>query len=321
MNKLLYTIAIGAALFSTACTPSEDDIIPSGNYSVIHMDFPQGNNSYDQDLVKIHDDYGTYVLYKDIWTADLNRKWIHQSTDNKYFGEDVPEEYREFYVKFLTQEVFGNLTPQLKTILGELMPLKIFFVHNFHGEVAGTGTDPTPVEKPLGNKMDGFDFWAFSFSPETVDGTDDTNMRMNRSTILFAVLKEAYARGLFSEPEGLRDGINFSTALKYKDTDATNVNYLLTRGFPWYMYDTFGGSTELENYGSHSASYYNLTNSDKSYYRDYFLEFVKVSLYYSPEQLAEKYPAEKYPLLARNIELTVNAIKSQIGIDLSEIAK
>ena len=37
----------------TACTPSEDPITPSGNYSVLRMEFPQGNNSWDEDIKEI----------------------------------------------------------------------------------------------------------------------------------------------------------------------------------------------------------------------------------------------------------------------------
>lgn len=66
----------------TACTPSEDPITPSGNYSVLRMEFPQGNNSWDEDIKEIHDKYGVYLLYKDITPADLNRKWTGIGTGN-----------------------------------------------------------------------------------------------------------------------------------------------------------------------------------------------------------------------------------------------
>lgn len=74
MKRFIY-ITVASLITMTACTPSEDPITPSGNYSVLRMEFPQGNNSWDEDIKEIHDKYGVYLLYKDITPADLNRKW------------------------------------------------------------------------------------------------------------------------------------------------------------------------------------------------------------------------------------------------------
>jgi hypothetical protein len=49
MKRFIY-ITVASLITMTACTPSEDPITPSGNYSVLRMEFPQGNNSWDEDI-------------------------------------------------------------------------------------------------------------------------------------------------------------------------------------------------------------------------------------------------------------------------------
>ena len=33
---------------------NENDVTPSGNYSVLRFEFPQGNNSWDKEIEEIH---------------------------------------------------------------------------------------------------------------------------------------------------------------------------------------------------------------------------------------------------------------------------
>ena len=102
MKRFIY-ITAASLITMTACTPSEDPITPSGNYSVLRMEFPQGNNSWDEDIKEIHDKYGVYLLYKDITPADLNRKWTGVGTGKLYYGDDVPGTEVPYYVQRLME--------------------------------------------------------------------------------------------------------------------------------------------------------------------------------------------------------------------------
>ena len=75
MKKFLYWTGIGLCSIFAACSSSEDALEPSGNYSVLRMQFPQGTNDFDYEIKDIHDQYGVYLLYKDITETDLNRSW------------------------------------------------------------------------------------------------------------------------------------------------------------------------------------------------------------------------------------------------------
>ena len=43
---------------------NENDVTPSGNYSVLRFEFPQGNNSWDKEIEEIHNIYGVYNIQR-----------------------------------------------------------------------------------------------------------------------------------------------------------------------------------------------------------------------------------------------------------------
>ena len=200
MKRFIY-ITVASLITMTACTPSEDPITPSGNYSVLRMEFPQGNNSWDEDIKEIHDKYGVYLLYKDITPADLNRKWTGIGTGKLYYGDDVPGTEVPYYVDFFKNNVFPYASTEM---IQKNFPVKIYLQKDFRGVDpnlgggddsgtggtggtgtggtgtgtgtggtgtggTGTGTGSTEIYIPdvagfTPTKFDGFDYWAISFS-------------------------------------------------------------------------------------------------------------------------------------------------------------
>ena len=129
MKRFIY-ITVASLITMTACTPSEDPITPSGNYSVLRMEFPQGNNSWDEDIKEIHDKYGVYLLYKDITPADLNRKWTGIGTGKLYYGDDVPGTEVPYYVDFFKNNVFPYASTEM---IQKNFPVKIYLQKDFRG--------------------------------------------------------------------------------------------------------------------------------------------------------------------------------------------
>ena len=144
MNKALIYLTLGT-LALTACDQTEDPIQPSGDYSVIRFDFPQGDNDFDMDIKEIHDVYGVYLIYKDVTLADINRRWTSLGTGNLYNGDAVPDEYVPFYVNFFKNHIFSNISPE---IAYNALPIKIYMLENWaiydpnktDEETPGTGT-------------------------------------------------------------------------------------------------------------------------------------------------------------------------------------
>ena len=144
MKKALIYLTLGT-LALTACDQTEDPIQPSGDYSVIRFDFPQGDNDFDMDIKEIHDVYGVYLIYKDVTLADINRRWTSLGTGNLYNGDAVPDEYVPFYVNFFKNHIFSNISPE---IAYNALPIKIYMLENWaiydpnktDEETPGTGT-------------------------------------------------------------------------------------------------------------------------------------------------------------------------------------
>ena len=80
----------------------EDDIIPSEKTMVLRFDFPQGNNSWDEDLVKINEEFGVCMIYKDIEEGDYNRSWTGGGVfAAEFHGQDLNDEQAQFLYEFL----------------------------------------------------------------------------------------------------------------------------------------------------------------------------------------------------------------------------
>ncbi|MFR5658252.1 MAG: hypothetical protein ACLUDU_09840 [Butyricimonas faecihominis] len=60
MKQIILLIAISSIFMLTSCY-NEGDVTPSGNYSVLRLEFPQGNNSWDKEIKDIHDVYGLHI--------------------------------------------------------------------------------------------------------------------------------------------------------------------------------------------------------------------------------------------------------------------
>ena len=91
MKQKLFIIALSCIFMMTGCY-HEDDVTPSGNYSVLRFEFPQGDNSWDKEIEEIHNKYGVYLIYKNVTAQDLNRKWTSLGTGKLYYGNDLTSE-------------------------------------------------------------------------------------------------------------------------------------------------------------------------------------------------------------------------------------
>ena len=184
-------IALMALVSFSACRDSEEEITPSGNYSPIRGGFPQGDSELDQRIYQIKQDYGVYLLYKDVTEEDMNRTWESPGTESIIVAGDeadreegawnLPMEHLPFYVDFFENYIFPNINKEFaKTTL----PVKIYMIHNLREEPRNFGDEEesegenTPEEPGTGNvtnknlHMGKFDNWVISFPEEVINGAD-----------------------------------------------------------------------------------------------------------------------------------------------------
>ena len=256
MKKHILTIAIAlAGLFlSVGC---DEEITPSGNYSPIRGGFPQGSSRYDTIINNIKNEYGVYLLYKDITEEDLNRDWVSAGTGDLYVaGYDyerndpawnLPEAHLPFYVDYFNNYIFPNIADSLgKEFAKSTFPVKIYMIHNLRTEPrdygeennGGGGTDTDPYKSiKLGN----FDNWAISFKEEIINGTDtDYALRQQRCIFMIQAIYNAMDKGEIDSPDEFWAGFDFSTDKKMDHEDPSKDNYKYKLGFIDDINDNFG---------------------------------------------------------------------------------
>lgn len=215
------TLIVLTALVSfTACRENEDEITPSGNYSPIRGGFPQGDSELDQRIYQIKQDYGVYLLYKDVTETDMNRTWESAGTGNIIVAGDeadrekntwdLPLDHLPFYVDFFDNYIFPNIT---KEFAQSTFPVKIYMIHNLREEARKFGDENeegnnngTGVAPNKNLHIGTFDNWVISFPEEVAKGTDtgaDTEYMLKQQRCIFMtnVIKNSIQKGDLKAPD------------------------------------------------------------------------------------------------------------------------
>ncbi len=360
-RTILYTTL--GLLSLTACNSDEEALDPTGNYSVLRFEFPQGDNDFDHEIKSIYDDYGIFIIYKDITSADLNRRWTSLGTDKLQDYVPVKEADIPFYVDFLRNHVFNYLTNDLAK---RAFPVKMYICEQFgdYDKIpsdlsgtgigtgrpstetgggtgtggtgtggtgtggTGTGGTGTGTGTGTGNKINQiltlnnssrlFDYWAVSFSRDGIDKKDKDEMRLARIRFIYLTIKEAYMAGtIVDTPEAL-SLLNFEKPYLDRDQEKQpgaldNPDHRLNRGFPYRLYESDFKETTSYEVG---VAYMNL-KEPITY--NYFLNYIRVALYYSRDELVKKY--EKHPRIIAVYDAIVSDMKNTYGIDIVGINK
>ena len=323
----------GLVLFN-ACD-EEENITPSGNYSPIRGGFPQGNTEYDSLINDIKQEYGVYLLYKDITEEDLNRDWVSAGTGDIYVGGydeerddpswNLPEAHLPFYVSFFYDYIFPNIS---KEFAQSTFPVKIYMIHNLrteprdlggNSEPSGTDTDPSKSIK-LGN----FDNWAISFKDEVINGTDaEYSIRQQRCIFMIQALYNAIEKGEIDSPSEFWAGYDFSADKKMNNVDSSKANYKYKLGFVDMINDNFGTGVQKQvwvpDYASETSCYY--WEKDKYPHYNLFTTYIKNAMWLTPEEFEARYPSSEYPMTKEKYDIVVNHMLSTYGIDLVGIAR
>ena len=69
---LLFCLTFSSCYNEDIINPTPDPLALAGGF-----EFPQGNNSWDNDVMKIYQDFGVKIIYKDITEKDLNKNWTN----------------------------------------------------------------------------------------------------------------------------------------------------------------------------------------------------------------------------------------------------
>ena len=318
------------------CSCNEDEeIIPTGDYSPIRGGFPQGTTSYDSLIYDIKQEFGVYLLYKDITEEDLNRDWVSVGTGDIYVGGyeeerndrswNLPEEHLPFYVDYFYNYIFPNISPDFAYTS---FPVKIYMIHNLRteprdfGEDSGENAGSTTLDPYKTIKLGNFDNWAISFKDEIINGNDtEYALKQLRCVFMIEAIKNAMAKGEITSPDEFWTGFDFSTDKKMDHKDPSKENYKYKLGFIDVLNDNFG-TGQLKQLWRPMETIVSCYYWEKGKYEQYdlFKAYVKNAMWLTPEEFEERYPKDFYPMLTEKYKITVKHMKEQYGIDLQGIA-
>lgn len=339
MKRVLRTafILIACIMTFNACN-EEEAITPSGNYSPIRGGFPQGNTEYDSIINDIKNDYGVYLLYKDITEEDLNRDWVSAGTGAIYVGGyeherddwswNLPYEHLPFYVNYFNDYIFPNIT---KDFANATFPVKIYMIHNLrteprdfgedNGENVGGGTESADPYKSI--KLGNFDNWAISFKDEIINGENaEYSLKQQRCIFILQAIYNSMNKGEITSPDEFWTGFDFSEDKKIEHNDKSKDNYKYKLGLVDDIYDhyaTTGRATEVWNYKTYIIhfNYWEKNNKDNNLFNAY----IKNAMWLTPEEFEERYPSSKYPMIKEKYDIVVEHMLTKYGINLVGIAR
>ncbi len=299
-NIYLLAVSLCMIMLISACSKEEEELTSLDLFSPTRFDFPQGDNPWDDKIVEIQQEFGVSLIYKDFSDKDLNKNWTSAS-GAIYYGNNLNDEQAEFYVNFLKDHVFKYVN---KDIFKQIKAQYYYLVDSLHNTI---GTFIVPHEI----KTDGLDFWAICFLPEHIESfknNDETFIKRRRNNAIYPIIEKAVERGVIEEPANFKKGIDYSTALKYRDYDSDNENYFLRRGFVNKVYTDFSRYT-------YNSSISRLSGE----YEDY-LQYIRIAMFLTKEDFKTLYPESEYPLVNSRYEMVVDHIKTNYNIDLQNIS-
>ena len=176
--------------------------------------------------------------------------------------------------------------------------------------------------------LNGFDYWAISFKNSEIAGSDAKAMKLKRCSFLYAIIKAAKENGKIAVPTDWLGNLDFETKFVADNTNnLENENHRLKRGFIYYVY----APEELPAYRAELAFVYYkdvyngpqywTENSTAANPKDYFLNFIRMAMFYTKDEFYKKYPQDQYPLISKLYEDLLTYMKGTYGIDLESIAK
>ena len=194
MKQLYFALLL---LVMAACADN-DGIGSLREENVIRFDFPQGNDPWDQEIAKIAEEWGMYIIYKDVDSTNLNRTtWTSPADSAPIWTCTTPsgEEIQQ-YVELVKEWLLGNLDVNSATDKASL-PVYLYLVNDFK--------DANPSSPTYGQHQqvfqEGLDFWCLSFtSEELVNGFTPKMIHTMATAFVYPGIKERVTSGEYAIP-------------------------------------------------------------------------------------------------------------------------
>lgn len=341
------------------CSCADDKLGEVPVHDLNRFEFPQGNNPWDKEIEQIANDWGMYIIYKNVDSTNLNQVWTMPDFRNPIYVCDEPsDEQIQEYLRIIEEGLLTTLDKTKENDRKQL-PVYLYLVNNFRDNNQKSET----YGKTVQIKLDGFDYWSLSFTDqEWEEGISTETTHKITCAFGYPKIEAALLSGEISVPAEFSRISDYSTRIGTRyvslelfreenpgafdflytmivpDYERDNANSYKHRGFvpeitkdfvvvtrhhgcpDWMPWIKFQGiMDENRNY---------LETEEERLAAD-FLGYVRYAMTYTEEYIRTNYPMEgvenEYALegnkmINQKYDIVVEYIKSSLGIDLPKYA-
>lgn len=315
---LLFCLTFSSCYDEDIIIPTPDPLALAGGF-----EFPQGDNSWDNDVMEIYENFGVKLIYKDITEKDLNKSWTNGVVGNssRIFENCLNDEMAAFYITFMKRNVFPYLN---REVTDRVFPMYWYCVYNYS---IFSSIIPGVLEYYVGlpEHEDGqTDCWITCFWGDAAHSTydppvtawktpiagDKDSFSKRRFKIINEIITTSITRGNIIIPESEFDaGLDHATPLvRNEDIESkANPNYYLTRGYPG-------------NINSFSGTYAKPSSNNPPTAKDAFIGYMQIAMRFTKEERESMWPSSTYTLMSSKFDFVTDYLK-KYNIDLEAIAK
>lgn len=287
--KILTCFFLGAILGMASC--SDEDITPSADNRLV--EFPQGSNSYDTEILNIYQKYGTQILYR---YNDAMFRW--QITDQLGFvSRPADESYVDAAVRFIKNNCFQFYR---EDSLKAYLPYRIYLARDLGRLFQYSGLDAAGNNVSIKDTIwhtaatNGYASLCFGLASQRLTTLSDDSLRLAKGELNAALLANAIGQG------------NIQVPATFAKEEVGNVS--------WYNY---AGS-----YNTYGLLEYIDAKTMKP--AQDFVVFLKYLIAYPTDMFEERYTTKAFDTsgrIARKAKIVKNWMLSEYGIDLNAMAE
>jgi hypothetical protein len=288
-TKILILLSLGALLGFSSC--SEEEITPSADNRLV--EFPQGNNSYDTEILQIYQKYGTQILYR---YNDAMFRW--QITDQLgYVSRPADEQYVDAAVRFIKNNCFQFYR---EDSLKAYLPYRIYLARDLGRLFQYSGLDAAGNNVSIRDTIwhtaatNGYANLCFGLACQRLTTLSDDSLRLAKGELNAALLANAISQG------------NIQVPATFTKEEVNNVNWSNYVG----SYNTYGLLEYLDAKTMTPA-------------QD-FVVFLKYLIAYPKEMFEEKFTTKTFDTsgrIARKAKAAKDWMLSEYDIDLDAMAE
>ena len=287
--KILTCFFLGALLSIASC--SEEEITPTPDNRLV--EFPQGNNSYDAEILQIYQRYGTQMLYR--YSDAMFRG---QVTDQLgYVSRQADEQYVDAAVRFIKNNCFQFYR---EDSLKAYLPYRIYLARDLGKLFQYSGLDAAGNNISMRDTIwhtaatNGYANLCFGLACQRLTTLSDDSLRLAKGELNAALLANAISQG------------NIRVPSTFTKEEVGNVNWYNYEG----SYNTYGLLEYIEAKTMTPA-------------QD-FVIFLKYLIAYPKEIFEERFTTKSFDTsgrIARKAKAVKDWMLSEYGIDLDTMAE